>query len=234
MKINERISFIIPVYNEKDNIRDVIDSINRLKDNLSDYEIIIVDDGSSENIFDEVENLENVRYLRHRKNLGQGPAIRTGVRSSRFDLIVTLDGDGQNDPWDIFVLYSNMKRKKLDVVFGYRKYRDDPFFKRFCSRSGFFLRKLILNDNIYDSGCTLKIYKRNAIESIRLDRKFFMFMPYLFRKEGFRIGQCVVSHRRRKKGETKYSYFLQALTGISYIFYFYVSNLISRRNREHI
>lgn len=219
--INNNISFVIPVYNEKQNIRELVFEIINLESSLMEYEIVIVDDGSSEDIYSQIRDIKKVVYIRHKKNLGQGQALVTGINASRFDLIVTMDGDLQNDPADFFKMYKTMIQKKADMVCGYRKNRKDPFLKKISSRIANFFRNILLGDKIYDSGCTLKLFKKNAVSDIRLDKNFFMFMPIQLQFAGFKVEQCEVLHRARIHGVTKYSYVSQMFTGLSYILYLF-------------
>jgi len=232
LNINNNLSFVIPVFNEKQNIRILVDEILELSPKLASFEIIIVDDGSDENIYSEICDADKVVYIKHKKNLGQGKALLTGIEKAKFDIIVTLDGDLQNDVKDIFKMYYLMIQKNLDMVCGYRKNRKDPLLKNISSRISYFFRELLLKDNIYDSGCALKVCKKNALLSVRLDKNFFMFVTALFEFEGFKVGQCIVTHRPRMHGNTKYSYLSQFFTGFSYIFYLYFIRKIKRKNRK--
>jgi glycosyltransferase involved in cell wall biosynthesis len=129
-----------------------------------------------------------------------------GIKAATKDLIVTMDGDRQNDPNDIPMLIDRLYAERLDVISGWRKDRKDPFAKNFVSRGANFLRKILINDGIHDSGCSLKVYKRDAFNGVTLYGEMHRFIPAILKIKGYRVGEAVVSHRARTAGETKYNY----------------------------
>jgi glycosyltransferase involved in cell wall biosynthesis len=201
------LSIVIPVYNEKENIADLHREITAVcTRNQYPFEIIIVDDGSSDGTVEEIKTLTPVRYIRFRKNFGQTAAMDAGIKNAKNDYIITIDGDRQNDPEDIPMMISYLENNDLDVVVGWRKSRKDGFLKKFVSRGANFLRKLLINDEIHDSGCSLKVYKKECFENVTLYGEMHRFIPALLKIKGFAIGEIVVNHRPRVAGKTKYNW----------------------------
>jgi len=203
----KKISVIVPVLNEKDNVAKLHTEIVSVfkKNNFSDWEIIFVDDGSSDGTLEEMKKLRPLKIIVFRKNFGQTSALDAGIKSARGDIIITMDGDLQNDPADIPKLLEKMN-EGFDVVSGWRKNRQDPFLKRFLSRGADWLRKFLIDDQINDSGCTLKAYKKECFENVDLYGEMHRFIPAILKIKGYRIGEVVVNHRPRFSGETKYNY----------------------------
>jgi glycosyltransferase involved in cell wall biosynthesis len=201
------ISIVVPVMNEEDNVAPLHAEILEVcKREGYDFEIIVVDDGSSDNTVNVLKTLSPVRVVELRRNFGQTAAMDAGIKAARKDLIVTMDGDRQNDPNDIPMLIERLYAERLDVISGWRKDRKDPFAKNFVSRGANFLRKILINDGIHDSGCSLKVYKRDAFNGVTLYGEMHRFIPAILKIKGYRVGEAVVSHRARTAGETKYNY----------------------------
>ena len=203
----EGISVVVPVFNEEGNVkelhREIYEVCTREKYN---FEIIFVDDGSKDKTPELCKELHPLKYIRMRKNFGQTAAMDAGIKASKYDYIVTMDGDRQNDPADIPKLVKYLEENDLDIVSGWRKNRKDTVMKKFTSRVANFLRGIIVKDNIHDSGCSLKIYKKECFEHINLYGEMHRFIPALLRIKGFRVGEVVVNHRPRTAGVTKYNW----------------------------
>ena len=201
------ISVVVPVYNEELNVaalhQEILDVCRR---EGYTFEIIFVDDGSSDRTLDVLATVSPVKVIALRRNFGQTAAMDAGIKAAVHELVVTMDGDRQNDPNDIPKLIDHLYANKLDVVSGWRKDRKDPFAKNFVSRGANLLRKLLINDGIHDSGCSLKVYKRDAFEGLTLYGEMHRFIPAILKIKGYRIGEAVVNHRARTAGETKYNY----------------------------
>ncbi|MEN9445329.1 MAG: hypothetical protein RIS47_2220 [Bacteroidota bacterium] len=201
------LSVIIPVFNESENIatlhREVADMC--LKEGLS-FEIIVVDDGSTDGTWGVLQKLVPVTLIRFRKNFGQTAAFDAGIKAAKGRLIATMDGDGQNDPADIPAMIRFLEMNEFDMVSGWRKFRKDPFLKRFVSRGANFLRSVIVHDHINDSGCSLKVFRAECFENISLYGEMHRFIPALLSIRGFSVGEVVVNHRPRLAGKTKYSW----------------------------
>ena len=201
------ISVVVPVYNEEGNIIELHKEIKDVcEKNHYKYEIIFVNDGSSDKTAELCKKLEPVKYIGLRKNYGQTAAMDAGIKAAQYDYIVTLDGDRQNDPADIPMMIQYMNEKGLDVVSGWRKNRKDTFMKRFISRGANMLRHMIVHDGIHDSGCSLKVYRRECFDGITLYGEQHRFIPALLKIKGYTVGEVVVNHRPRTSGKTKYNW----------------------------
>ena len=201
------LSVVIPVLNEAESIDQLHKEIVSIcKQENYNYEIIIVDDGSDDNTGKIVKQLNPVTYVRMRRNFGQTAAMDCGVKTAGGELIVTLDGDGQNDPTDIPKLIRYLEENDLDVVSGWRKNRKDSLMKKTSSRAASYLRSLMIKDGLQDSGCTLKVYKSECFKGISLFGEMHRFIPAVLKIKGFRIGEIEVNHRPRTAGKTKYNW----------------------------
>lgn len=200
------ISVVVPVFNEEGNVRELHKEILEVckKENYK-FEIIFVDDGSKDKTPEICKELKPLKYIRMRKNFGQTAAMDAGIKLAQYDYIVTMDGDRQNDPADIPKLVNYLEENDLDIVSGWRKNRKDTVMKKFTSRVANFLRGIIVKDNIHDSGCSLKIYKKECFDHINLYGEMHRFIPALLKIKGFEVGEVVVNHRPRTAGMTKYN-----------------------------
>lgn len=201
------ISVVVPVFNEEGNVRELHQEILEVckKENYK-FEIIFVDDGSKDKTPEICKGLKPLKYIRMRKNFGQTAAMDAGIKASQYDYIVTMDGDRQNDPADIPKLVNYLEENDLDIVSGWRKNRKDTVMKKFTSRVANFLRGIIVKDHIHDSGCSLKIYKKECFDHINLYGEMHRFIPALLKIKGFEVGEVVVNHRPRTAGVTKYNW----------------------------
>lgn len=201
------ISVVVPVFNEEGNVRELHKEILEVckKENYK-FEIIFVDDGSKDKTPEICKELKPLKYIRMRKNFGQTAAMDAGIKLAQYDYIVTMDGDRQNDPADIPKLVNYLEENDLDIVSGWRKNRKDTVMKKFTSRVANSLRGIIVKDNIHDSGCSLKIYKKECFDHINLYGEMHRFIPALLKIKGFEVGEVVVNHRPRTAGMTKYNW----------------------------
>lgn len=200
------VSFVVPVYNEVENVAALHAEIVAAGDGLGvPYEIIMVDDGSTDGTYQKLKTLSPVTIIRMRTNFGQTSALDAGIKEAQYPYIITMDGDCQNDPADSRALIECLEEGDYDVVSGWRKNRVDPFSKKFVSRVANLLRKVLVKDDIHDSGCTLKIYKKECFEGLNLYGEMHRFIPALLKMKGFQIGETVVNHRARTAGKTKYN-----------------------------
>ncbi len=203
----KQVSVVVPMYNEEENARELHQEIAAVcKKHGYVFEIIFIDDGSSDNTMEICRKLKPLKYIRLRKNFGQTAAMDTGIKHARYDYIITMDGDRQNDPNDIPELIEYLEKENLDVVSGWRKSRKDTFMKRFISKGAHFLRNFLINDGIHDSGCSLKIYRKECFRNVTLYGEMHRFIPALLIIRGFKIGELVVNHRPRPAGVTKYNW----------------------------
>ncbi|MFQ5900128.1 MAG: glycosyltransferase family 2 protein [Thermodesulfobacteriota bacterium] len=205
------VSIVIPVLNEEGNVKPLYSSIKDVMDGLDkEYEIIFVDDGSTDRTLSILEDIqrqdENIVVLSFRKNFGQTAAMAAGFDYSRGDVIVTMDGDLQNDPVDIPKFLE--KIKEYDVVSGWRVKRKDPFFtKRLPSKVANRLISCVTGVKLHDYGCTLKAYRKDVIKSINLYGEMHRFIPAIASWIGVSVAEIEVSHRPRRSGRSKYGLF---------------------------
>ncbi len=199
------VSFIVPVYNEVENIDKLHAELVNLASTLGvPYEIIIVDDGSTDGTYKKLKDLSPVTIIRFRSNFGQTSAMDAGIKASQYPYIVTMDGDLQNDPADAVHLIRHLEENDFDVVSGWRKDRKDPYSKKIISRGANLMRMLLVEDGIHDSGCSLKVYKKECFDNFNLYGEMHRFIPALLKMRGFQIGELPVHHRARSAGKTKY------------------------------
>ena len=202
-----KISVVMPVYNEEGNVAELHREIKEVcEKNGYTYEIIFINDGSSDQTGEVCRLLRPLKYIELRRNSGQTAAMDAGIKAARYDYIVTMDGDRQNDPADIPEMLRYLTENGYDMVSGWRKYRKDTFMKRFVSRGANFLRYVLVHDGIHDSGCSLKVYKRECFQGINLYGEQHRFIPALLKIKGFTVGEVVVHHRPRISGTTKYNW----------------------------
>ncbi len=198
-------SFIVPVFNEQDNIaplhKEIVKTAKKLK---KPYEVIFIDDGSSDKTLENLKKLSPVKILVFRKNSGQSAALDAGIKAAQGEILITLDGDGQNDPADIPQMVAELNG--FDVVCGWRHKRKDPPAKRFISSGARFFRSFLVADKVHDAGCTLRVYKRECFSGLDLYGEMHRMIPALLAWNGFRLTEIKVNHRSRKMGKTKYSW----------------------------
>lgn len=201
------LSVVVPVYNEEGNIGTLYQEIKTTCERAGyDYEIIFINDGSWDKTDQICRTLRPLKYIRFRRNFGQTAAMDAGIKAATKEYIATLDGDGQNDPADIPNMLEYLLSHNLDVVSGWRKNRKDTFMKRFVSRGANFLRYLLVHDGIHDSGCSLKVYRKECFKGINLYGEQHRFIPAILKIKGFSVGEIVVNHRPRTSGVTKYNW----------------------------
>jgi len=202
------LSIVVPVLNEADSLRPLYDQIRQAAGGLYDYEIVFIDDGSSDNSFSVLsEILQNdpvVRIIRFRRNFGQTAALSAGFEHARGKIIIALDADGQNDPADIPKLIEKLD-EGYDIVSGWRRKRHDKVLTRkLPSWAANWLIARITGVKLHDFGCTLKAYRASSLKEIRLYGEMHRFIPALASWSGEKVTELVVNHRRRTKGKPKY------------------------------
>jgi dolichol-phosphate mannosyltransferase len=204
-------SVVVPVKNEAENIAALVGEIRAALDDLVEYEIIYVDDGSSDATVATILRLTGetpqVRLLRHLKNYGQSAAIRTGVRAARAAWVATLDGDGQNDPADIPAMWGLARQASTSqplLIAGHRERRQDSRSKRWASRIANTIRCRLLGDRTPDTGCGLKLFPRSLLLDLPYFDHMHRFLPALVLREGGRVLSVPVNHRPRRRGKSKY------------------------------
>ena len=201
-----KISIVVPIYNEEKNLKELHSEIFAVcQKNNYDVEIIFINDGSTDNSLAVMKTLGQIKIINLRKNFGQTAAMSAGLEMAQGEIIITMDGDLQNNPADIPLLLVELD-KGFDVVSGWRKERHDPLKKRVLSKLANLLRLVLINDGINDSGCTLKAYKQECFEEVELYSEMHRFIPALLKMRGFKISEVIVNHRPRLHGESKYGW----------------------------
>jgi len=215
-----QVSVVVPVKDEAGNVvplaREIADALRG-----EQYEAIFVDDGSSDSTVAELLTLRDAMPLRvvaHGRNLGQSRAVRTGVRAARAALVITLDGDGQNDPKDIPKLLAAFRAtgdSRVAMIAGERAKREDNWKKRMASRYGNKIRRWLLSDNAKDTGCGLKVFRRDVFLELPYFDHMHRYLITLMLREGHEVRFMPVGHRPRGAGRSKYGVWDRALVGLS-------------------
>ena len=221
MKI--KVSIVIPVFNEEGNILELIKEISTIVKKQFEYEIIVIDDCSNDSTLKILtsykKKIKNLLIIKHEKNYGQSISLKTGIMNSKFHNIVTLDGDGQNDPADIFKMVKKFKNDKdFMMVIGNRINRNDKFTRRAASRLAFKVRKVLLRDDTPDTGCAIKVFKKHDFLRLPFFNHIHRFLPFFFKAFGGTVISVPVNHRSRKSGVSKYSNLQRFLVGIRDLF----------------
>ncbi|MCF2523562.1 glycosyltransferase family 2 protein [Bradyrhizobium sp. G127] len=214
------VSIVVPVRNEQDNVAPLIAEIAAALDGRWAYEIVYVNDGSTdatgERLAAEMRVRKNLRQIRHAASSGQSAAVRTGIRMARGKIVATLDGDGQNNPAFLPALIEAIEKggDKVGLAAGQRVGRKDTAFKRFQSRTANRVRNAILHDGTRDTGCGLKALRRDVFLALPYFDGLHRFLPALVRREGFDIVYVDVIDRPRHSGVSNYGFFDRLWIGI--------------------
>jgi glycosyltransferase involved in cell wall biosynthesis len=204
-----RYSLVIPFYNEAGNILPVVgDAVVVLASLSAPYEIILVNDGSTDATAQEIATCiarwPQCRALHQPRNLGQATALLDGLRAARGEIILAMDGDGQNDPRDFPLLLAPVEAGALDLACGWRHDRHDSWLRRRMSRLANAVRGRLLGDRLHDSGCQLRAMRREVVGALFPFELMQSFLPAMVIAAGFRVGEFKVRHHPRTRGEAKY------------------------------
>lgn len=213
----QSLSIVIPVFNEEGNVGPLLERVTQaIADWQGAVEIVFVDDGSSDRTLDLLKEAQEIdpriRIAHFRKNLGQTAAMAAGFQLARGEAIATIDADLQNDPVEIPRLVEMLT--EWDVVCGVRTRRKDTWWKRMTSHLANGFRNWVTCDNIVDTGCTLKAYRRECLEGLKLYKGMHRFLPTLIKMRGYRVTQVPVSHHQRLAGKTKYGTWGRLVKGL--------------------
>ncbi len=198
------LSVVVPLYNEEANLPILQSELAAVLAG-HDYEIIFVDDGSTDQTAQKIERAPRNRILRFEQNRGQSAAIYAGVEAANGRTIVLIDGDLQNDPADIPRLLAEISGG-ADLVCGYRQKRRDTITKRISSRIANFVRSRFTRDGVRDTGCTLKAMRRECARTLIPFKGMHRFIPALVKGAGYRLVEVPVNHRPRRFGQSKYGF----------------------------
>jgi len=211
------LSIVIPMYNEEENIGPLLQELFPiLKSTGRKFEVLCIDDASTDKSFSVLEKqkkkYDELRIIRHRLNAGESAAGATGFAHARGDVIITMDGDQQNDPADIPQFL--MALEDTDAVCGVRRKREDDWVKRISSRIANSFRNMVTGDNISDAGCTFRALRKTALREIPVFNGMHRFLPTLLRLQGYNVKEILVNHRPRTRGKSKYGIGNRMLRGL--------------------
>ena len=216
-----KISVVVPVHNETDNVDALIAEIHQALTSQDAYEMIFVDDGSTDDtsvkLHNAMQRYPALRVLRHQKSCGQSRAVHSGVSAAQYPWIATLDGDGQNDPADIpnlVAVWQEQNDEQLWMLAGFRHQRNDTGWRKFSSKFANAIRQSILHDATPDTGCGLKLFLRDKFLALPYFDHIHRFLPALIQMAGGRVISVKVNHRPRNFGQSKYGTLDRALVGI--------------------
>jgi dolichol-phosphate mannosyltransferase len=214
------LSVVLPVFDEAENLPILLGEIATSLDPTGwSYEIVAVDDGSRDGslgiLLDLRERHPSLRVIRLDRNHGQTAALDAGWRAARGTFVVSLDADLQNDPADIPAMMKKLEDERVDMVIGVRVNRQDSASKKIQSKIGNAVRDRITGDRITDTGCSLKLVRREALERVRLYHGMHRFLPTLVRMDGGTVVEMPVNHRPRRFGASKYGAMNRALRGLA-------------------
>lgn len=207
--LSPELSVVVPLYNEEESIQELTHKITEALSEKHEFEIIFVDDGSSDQSWNEIEQAgkdrESVRGIRLQRNYGKSAALQVGFEKAKGDFIATMDADLQDDPFEIPPMLQKLKEENLHLVSGWKKKRHDPISKTIPSRFFNRVTSIFTGIKLNDFNCGLKVYRREVIDHIYLYGELHRYIPFLAKLEGYdRIGEKAVKHHPRKYGETKF------------------------------
>ena len=213
------LSVVVPVYNEIDNIEQLLDRVRDTLDEIGvSWELLAVDDGSSDGSgerLDELSEIESrLRVLHFVANCGQSAGLDAGFKNARGDLVALLDADLQTYPEDLPKLLEILDSEGVDAVVGIRAERRDTGWKKFSSRFANGVRNRLTREDIQDTGCPIKVFRAEAIRSLKIFTGMHRFLPTLLRMEGYTVRQVPVRHAERITGESKYGTWDRAFSGL--------------------
>jgi len=210
LRTSPELSVVVPIFNEVENIPYLQEELGKALAGL-DYEIVLVDDGSTDGSAEKVSPDPRVRVVRLEKNAGQSAAMYVGMNQAKGAIVALIDGDLQNDPADIPKAVALVRNGEADLVCGYRAKRKDTVVKRITSRVANLVRSRFTGDGVRDTGCTLKAMKRECVQALVPFHGMHRFIPALVKGAGYRLKELPVNHRPRQHGISKYGLANRAL-----------------------
>lgn len=208
--MKQKLSFIIPVKDEADSVEILHhEMLSVLKKIKNPFEIIFIDDGSTDNTFNKLKKIKgeskNIKVIRLRGNFGKSTALQIGFSKARGDIIFTLDGDLQDNPKEIPSFLEKLK-EGYDLVSGWKKNRKDPLVKTFPSKLGNSLTRSLTGIGIHDLNCGFKAYRKEVVQNLNLYGELYKYIPVMAVKQNFKVGEIIIDHRPRKFGKSKYGW----------------------------
>lgn len=203
-----KISLVIPLFNEDESVIPLSHEIRKALSKVDvDYEVIFVDDGSSDNSLQKLKEISRTdnrfKYLSFRKNYGKSAALHVGFKKASGDVVITMDADLQDDPHEVPNLLHKLE-EGYDLCSGWKKKRQDPFVKKISSKFFNFVTRLISGIKIHDFNCGLKAYRKEVVDNVRVYGELHRYMPVLAKWQGFRVTEIPVQHHPRRYGKTKF------------------------------
>jgi glycosyltransferase involved in cell wall biosynthesis len=204
-----RFSLVVPLFNEAGNVEPLMSSaIEVLRGITRDFEVVLVDDGSTDATASEIQRtaqrFPEIRSIRHEQNRGQAAALLTGLQATRGEILLTMDGDGQNDPRDFPLVITPVEAGAFDLMCGWRVDRHDSWVRRIMSRIGNVVRRQLLGDTLHDAGCQLRAMRREVISALFPVDLMQSFLPSIVVAAGFRVGEIPVRHHPRVRGHAHF------------------------------
>lgn len=205
------VSVVIPVLNERESVGELARRVDEvLTERGCEFEIVFVDDGSNDGTAEEIkalrDDLERVKLLRFRRNFGKAAALSAGFEHSRGRLIVTLDGDLQDDPREIPRFLDLLENDEYDLVSGWKRRRKDPLSRRLLSKVYNWVTRQLARIDLHDFNCGFKAYRREVFDHVSVYGELHRYIPVLASRQGFRVGELAVKHHARKHGRSKYGW----------------------------
>lgn len=206
-------SVIVPARDEESNLRPLYEAVKGVMGVMiptpHDWELILIDDGSQDGTWRVMQELREkdrrVKLIRFRRSFGQTAGWSAGFDHAQGEYVIVMDADMQNDPKDIPAMIKKLEEEKLDVVSGWRKNRKDDGALKLGSRIGNWVHRWVTGEKIHDHGCSLKVYRKGALQDLELYGEMHRYITALLSWKGFKVGEMVVSHHARRHGKTKYS-----------------------------
>lgn len=204
----KKVSIVVPLYNEEESLRPLYNEIKKAVNSIScDYEIIFVDDGSTDNSLNVIKELalkdNKIFYFSFKKNYGKSAALQIGFKNTTGDAVITMDADLQDDPAEIPNLLAKLE-EGYDLVSGWKKKRFDPFIKKYSSRFFNFVTRLFSKVKIHDFNCGLKAYRKEVVKNVNIYGELHRYIPVLAGWKGFSVTEIPVKHHPRRYGRTKF------------------------------
>jgi glycosyltransferase involved in cell wall biosynthesis len=213
------LSIVVPIYNEIGNVEPLVDRVRAALDDTDlSWELLAVDDGSSDGTGERLDELSaddsRIRVLHFEGNFGQSSGLDAGFRHARGRLVALLDADLQTYPEDLPKLIEILESEEVDAVVGIRAERHDTGWRKFSSRLANGVRNWLTREDIQDTGCPIKVFRAEAIASVKIFTGMHRFLPTLLRMEGYTVKQVPVRHTERTAGESKYGTWDRAFSGL--------------------